>query len=107
MVNESAFQSKLIKELRTIFPGCFVLLNDPNYIQGFPDILILFEEKWAALESKQYEGAPRQPNQEWYINVLGSMSYANIIYPENKERVLNELQQSFRARGSTRISRSE
>ena len=47
MAREGDFQSKLIKEIKTIFPGSFVLKNDPNYIQGFPDLLIL-----SALQSK-------------------------------------------------------
>ena len=49
MAKESEFQAKLIRELKTRFPGCIVLKNDPTYIQGMPDILILYESRWAAL----------------------------------------------------------
>ena len=103
MAREGDFQSKLIKEIKTIFPGLFVLKNDPNYIQGFPDLLILFKNKWAALECKRGNKAERQPNQEYYVNELGKMSYASFICPENKEEVLNELQQTFKFRRSTCI----
>ena len=94
---ESVFQSKLIKELQTRFPGCIVLKNDPDYIQGFPDLLILFEDRWAVLECKKDADAPFEPNQEYYLEKLGQMSYANVIYPEIKEDVLYELQSAFQA----------
>lgn len=106
MARESKFQAKLIVELKEMFPGSVVLKNDPNYIQGFPDLLILFEEKWAVLECKKSEAAAKQANQEYYVNTLGKMSYANFIHPDNKEEVLGELQQAFRSRRSARVSRS-
>ena len=95
---ERIFQSELIKELRELFPGCIILKNDPTYIQGIPDLLILFEDKWAALEVKKSITASHRPNQEFYVNKMGRMSYANFIYPENKEVILNELQETFFSR---------
>lgn len=95
---ERIFQSELIKELKELFPGCIILKNDPTYIQGIPDLLILFEDKWAALEVKKSITASHRPNQEFYVNKMGRMSYANFIYPENKEVVLNELQETFFSR---------
>lgn len=95
---EKIFQSELIKELRDLFPGCIILKNDPTYIQGIPDLLILFEDKWAALEVKKSITASHRPNQEFYVNKMGRMSYANFIYPENKEVILNELQETFFSR---------
>jgi len=103
---ESEFQSKLIKQLESIFKGCVVLINDPNIIQGFPDLLILYKKKWAALECKTSKYASMQPNQEYYVDLLDGMSFASFIYPENKERVLNELQRAFEPRRSTRIFKS-
>ena len=95
---EKIFQSELIKELKELFPGCIILKNDPTYIQGIPDLLILFEDKWAALEVKKSITASHRPNQEFYVNKMGRMSYANFIYPENKEVILNELQEAFFSR---------
>lgn len=95
MSKESAFQSKLIKELKARFKGCIVLKNDANYLQGFCDLLILFGEKWAALECKKAADASHQPNQKYYVERLNSMSFARFIYPENKQEVLDELQQTF------------
>lgn len=94
-MKESDFQADLIKDLKERFNGCVVLKNDPNYIQGFPDLLILHKNKWAALECKKNETASKQANQTYYVNELDKMSYASFIYPENKEEILNELQRSF------------
>lgn len=98
-VRESQYQAKLIDRLHQKFPGCVVIKNDPNYRQGFPDLLVLFEDRWAALEVKVRGNAAVRPNQEYYINSLGVMSYASFIFPENEERVLDEIQQSFSDRG--------
>ena len=82
-----------------------VLKNDANYIQGIPDLLILYRNKWAALECKRSEKEHHQPNQDYYIQLMDDMSYASFVYPENKEVVLNELQFTFQPRRSTRLSR--
>ena len=105
-MKENEFQSRLIKELKNEFPGCIILKNDPNYIQGIPDLLILFKDKWAALEVKKSKDASHRPNQDYYINELEKMSFASFINPENKEEVLNELQQTFKSRRATRVSKS-
>lgn len=102
---ESIFQSKLKKELEDLFPGCIILKNDANYIQGFPDLLILYNDKWAALECKQYLGASKQPNQAYYVDILNKMSYARFIDPGSKEDILYELQQTFEPRRKTRLSK--
>lgn len=102
---ESKFQADLIKELKEIFPGCIVMKNDSSYIQGIPDLLILFNNKWASLECKKQANAKKQPNQEYYVGRMNEMSFSRFICPENKEEVLYELQQAFESRGATRISR--
>lgn len=92
---ERNFQASLIKELKSIFPGAVVLKNDPNYIQGFPDLLILYRDRWAALECKRSSSASSRPNQRYYVDLLNQMSYSAFVCPENKEEVLNELQQAL------------
>ena len=94
---ESKFQASLIREIKDMIPGCVILKNDPNYIQGFPDLLVLYGQKWAALECKRSENEHRQPNQEYYVSALNKMSYARFVYPENKEDILNELQQTLKS----------
>lgn len=92
---ERDFQAKLIQELSDLFPGCYILKNDANYIQGFPDLLILFGDKWATLEVKASIRAPYRPNQRYHIQQLADMSFSMAIYPENKESVLYCLRQHF------------
>lgn len=92
---ERNFQTELITDLKCLFRGCVVLKNDSSYTQGFPDLTILYKSKWAVLECKRSENENRQPNQEFYIRELNSMSYAAFIYPANREEILNELQRAF------------
>lgn len=101
---ESTFQHELISDLEVMFPGCVVLKTDPSYIQGFPDLLILYGDKWAALECKKSSKASIQANQPYYVNLLNQMSFAAFVYPENKEEVLYELQQAFQFGGTPCIS---
>lgn len=102
-MKENRFQSGLIKDLKTRFPGCIVLKNDPNYIQGIPDLTVLYKDKWAFLECKKSPKEDLQYNQDYYIEQGDKMSFARFIFPENKAEVLNELQQAFQPRGKTRI----
>lgn len=92
---ERDFQSKLIKELKTMFEGCIVMKNDSSYIQGIPDLLVLYKDKWASLECKRSSSAKHRPNQEYYVDLMDGMSFSRFICPENKEEVLHELQQTF------------
>lgn len=103
-MKENKFQSDLIKELKEMFPGCIVYKNDSSYIQGIPDLTILYKNKWAALECKKDIKSHKQPNQEFYIEKMNKMSFASFISPENKEEVLNGIQQSFGIRRKTRVS---
>lgn len=94
-MRESVYQAKLIKILQEMFPGCFILKNDPALNQGIPDLLILFRNSWAMLETKQSRGSSRRPNQDHYVRVFDEMSFAAFICPENEEEVLNDLQFAF------------
>ena len=93
---ESKFQKELIDEIKREYPGCIILKNDPDYIQGFPDWTILWEDKWAVLAAKRNKSARKQPNQEHYVEKLDDMSFSRFVYPENKEEVLNELRKTFK-----------
>ena len=95
-MKESKFQAQLIKEIEKRLPGCFILKNDPSYKQGVPDLLILYNRHWAMLECKKSIKAAYRPNQEYYLEKLGYMSFARMICPDNKEEVLNEMEQSLR-----------
>lgn len=97
MKKENEYQAKLIKKLKTMFPNAMIQKLDANYIQGIPDLLILFGKKWAALECKRSQSASHQPNQDAYVEMMDNMSFARFIYPENEEEVLHDLQRSFEA----------
>jgi len=93
---ESQFQARLKKRLAEKFPGCVVMKNDPNDIQGIPDLTVLYKDKWAELECKRSESAKnRQPNQEYYIGKLNDMGFARFIFPENEAAVLQEMEAYF------------
>lgn len=92
---ESDFQSMLIAELEELFPGAIITKLDTSHIQGIPDLLILFGDRWAVLECKKTKTARHQPNQDYYVDLLNSMSYAAFIYPENKRTILHEIQQAL------------
>lgn len=94
-MKESDFQHKLIKKLESMFPGCVILKNDANYKQGIPDLIVLYNDRWAVIECKKGKHATHRPNQEFYVTKLNQMSYAAFIYPENEEEVLCELQQAL------------
>ncbi len=106
-MNENRFQAKLIKKIKRMFPGCMVVKLDPKYIQGIPDLLVLYEDKWAVLEAKREENASKRMNQEYYIWKMNQMSFGRFIFPENEEEVLDELQQAFGLSGATRVSGCE
>lgn len=104
---EREFQALLIKELKELFEGCIVTKLDSSHLQGIPDLLILYKNKWATLECKKFSGAKKQPNQEYYVGLMNKMSFSRFICPENKEEVLNELQQAFKPRRATCLSGSK
>lgn len=107
MALESAFQAKLIKRIKVMFPGCMVLKNDTDYLQGIPDLTILYKNRWAVLEVKRKRPTKEsdyEANQEWYIETLDRMSFSACIYPENMEEVLDDLQSAFTTRRGARLS---
>ena len=107
MKKENEYQASLVRKIKERFPGSMVLKNDPNYIQGIPDLLVLYKKRWAALEVKRNEEAPHRPNQEFYIQRMNRMSYASFVYPENEEEVFHGLQQAFQPKRPARVSEPE
>ena len=93
---ESKFQKDFLDEVKRRYPGCIALKNDSGYIQGFPDWTLLYEDKWAVLEMKKERGASKQPNQEYYVDILNSMSFSRFVFPENQEEVFEDLDTFFK-----------
>lgn len=94
-MKESKFQSDLKKELQGMFPECIITKLDSGDIQGIPDLLVLYKDKWAVLENKRSANALHQPNQDYYVDKMNNMSFASFIYPENKDEVLAKLRKKF------------
>lgn len=92
---ENTFQAQLIKRLKAAFPDCIVLKNDPTYIQGIPDLTILYNNKWATLECKESQRAHHRPNQDYYVDIMNGMSFSAFVYPENEEEIINKLVEYF------------
>lgn len=90
---ESGFQDKLRAELKELFPGCLIFKMEQ--IQGIPDLLVLYRDKWAALECKRGTRSKKQPNQDYYVDLMNKMSFARFINKDNKEEVLRDLRQAF------------
>lgn len=104
---ETKFRLDLVHELEALFDGCIVLLGNSSHIQGIPDILILWRDRWAALECKDHARSRERPNQRYYVNMMNEMSFAAFVYPENKDIVLNDLQHAFRRSRASRFPRRE
>lgn len=102
---ENRYQAGLIKRIKIRFPDCIVLKNDSSYMQGIPDLILLWEDRWATLEVKADEDSPEQPNQQWYVRRMDEMSFSAFIHPGNEEEVLDAIQHTFTARRKARVSK--
>jgi hypothetical protein len=98
MTVESDFNKRLLKRLGIIFPGCIVLKTNANDLPGFPDRIILFENRWASFESKRSPIAGLRMNQDYYIDLLNGMSFARFVNPTTEELFIHELQAAFRSK---------
>lgn len=93
---ERDYQAKLIKKIKDQFPGCIVMKNDSSYIQGIPDLLVLYRDRWASLEVKRSATASHRPNQEYYVGLMDGMSFSRFISPDNEKEVLHEMESALR-----------
>ena len=96
-MDESEFQRKLKKRIEKEIPGSYIFKQDSKQVQGIADLIIINGPKYAMLECKKSANAHHQPNQDYYVNdVFGKMSYASFIYPENEDKVIDELKGWFK-----------
>lgn len=95
MKAETKYQASVVRRLVNEFPGCIVIRLDPRYVQGYPDLLILYEARWAMLEVKISDDADTEPNQAYYVDLFNNMSYCAFVYPDNEDMVFYELQQAL------------
>lgn len=102
----SGYKVKLTHTLRRLYPDCHVITGNSASQQGIPDLMVVWNDKWAMLEVKGSADAAKQPNQQYFVDKFNNMSFAAFIYPENEEEVLRALQQAF-AKSSSRSSEPE
>ena len=105
-MREGEYQTKLKKKIQKLLPGAFVLKNDSSWLQGVPDLTILYKDRWATLEVKRSEYEEHQPNQDYYVTEMNSASFSSFIYPENEKETLDELQRALEPSGKARVSKS-
>jgi hypothetical protein len=94
---EREFQATLIEDLRLLFPGCIIQKLNSGYQQGIPDLLILWNDRWATLECKKSANETPRPNQPHFVAVMNEMSFSSFIYPENRQEVLDALERTLRS----------
>lgn len=94
---ESTFKSKLIKEIKRRLPGAYIFHLDPGELQGAPDLIVLYRDRWAMLEGKREAKASHRPNQDYYVELFDRMSFARIIFPENSKEVLDAMERALSA----------
>jgi len=92
-MQENEYQQHIIKRIKRLLPGAMVLKNDANYIQGIPDLTVLYKNTYALLEVKTSADAKERPNQRHYIEQ--AQGFSAFIYPENEEEVLLALSRAL------------
>lgn len=92
---ESDFVLDLKDELKRRFPDCFIIKLDANQFQGIPDLLVLWGQYWAILETKRTPRSRNQANQEYYIGLFDDMSFAAFVHPLNYRETLDDMERAF------------
>lgn len=93
---EMSFKTKFLMDLDKRLANLELVFVDtrPKH-RSYPDTIVLGPKYWAALEFKRTKRAPHQPNQDYYISRFRENGYANFVYPENAEEVLDDLERLF------------
>lgn len=93
---ESKFKRDFqLKAMRRFDGLIFVNVTPQNNFWGIPDSYFFFGPNWGALESKRSSTASRRVHQEYYVNLLNSMSYARFLHPGNEKEILDEMEYLF------------
>lgn len=96
-MRESQYQAELIRKLRQLMPECFIIKLSTEFVQGLPDLLVLLGPRWGMLEVKANVDSPFRPNQEYYLEEFGTMSFASVIHPDNELEVIDELREALKS----------
>lgn len=92
---EGKFKQKFCRELKKL--GAIAILQykqDATTVKGFPDTLAIFDGVVIFIEFKASKNAKFQPLQkEWNTRLNEAFHFAYIVYPENSEKILNEIKE--------------
>lgn len=90
---ERKIKEDLKKWLRS--KGCFVatMQAGPGVPLGTPDIFFCYEGFYGFIEVKASKKAKYQSLQKEQIKQLNEWSWAKVVYPENVEEIIAELEQ--------------
>lgn len=82
--------------------------NDPNApeSQGIPDLTVFIGDTWSLLEVKRSEKSKKRPNQDYWVEYYGKITFSAFIHPQNEEEVLNALERSLATRRQACLPRS-
>ena len=97
---ESELKAWFMSQVRERIPH--VEMHEPKTIRrGKPDLYVLGPGAgpgaWAAFDFKADRGADHQPNQDFVIDYLDDMAWAEFVYPDNAEEILDGLERLFPA----------
>ena len=97
---EGGFKKNLIDRIEKEYPDCIVTKLETDYKEGLPDVIVLYKDRWATLETKKNKAEVTKPRknkmqQDYYVATMDEMSFSRYVYPENQEEVLNELRLHF------------
>ena len=93
---ESKLKADFKDEVKRCIPH--VRMYEPKtHTRSDPDLIILGPGSWWAGEFKRDRGSDEQPNQDSTINYLNEIGYAEFVYPDNFEEVLDGLEGLFPA----------
>ena len=96
MKNENKYRQDLVKKIKEIFPDIIIIHGNPNEIQGIPDLILFYKNKYAMIETKKLKKSKKQQNQDYYIDFIKDWgSFASFVQRDNEEVVLNELRRYF------------
>lgn len=91
MVLEKNFQADVIKYLKS--KGCFTWKMQQNATTtvGVADVFFCKEGFYGFIECKKSKNSSLRPGQKEFIEKMDKWSWARICYPENWEKVKEEL----------------
>lgn len=88
---ESKFKTRLRNRIEKEFPGAIVMHTNPVERRGAPDLVVLYKDKWVALEGKQESKSSHRPLQDYRVEEWNKLSFARFVEPSNEQDVIDDM----------------